>query len=111
MNISDLSASQLRQAASIKEQLENLHKRLAGIVGAPAASPAPAAAPRKKGTITAAGIARIKAAQKARWAKIKAAKNAKVVAAPKKWKISAAGMARIRAASKAYWAKKKAAQK
>ena len=77
--------------------------------------PSPAAAPKKKVKISAAGIARIKAAQKARWAKIKAAKPvAKPAPAPRparKWKLSAAGKARIIAASKAYWAKVKAAKK
>jgi hypothetical protein len=110
MNISDLSVAQLRQAASIKEQLENLHKQLTSILGT--ATPArPAARSKKKWKLSAVGLANIRAVQKARWAKIKAAKKTKVVPAPKKWKISAAGMARIRAASKAYWAKKKAAQK
>ena len=109
------TATQLRQAAALKEQLESLQNELATFLRAPAATPPPAAAPKPKGTISAAGIARIKAAQKARWAKIKAAKPvAKPAPAPvpaKKWKLSAAGKAKIIAASKAYWAKVKAAKK
>jgi len=75
MSIINLTPSQLRQAANIKEKIEQLHKQLAQLQGtkvtvasAPAAKPA--AKPAKK-KISAAGIARIKAAQKARWAKIK----------------------------------------
>jgi hypothetical protein len=114
MNISDLSAAQLRQAAALKEQLEALQKELASILGAPVAAPAVAAAKPARKKISAAGIARIKAAQKTRWAKVKAAKavGKPAVQAPakKKWKLSAAGKAKIIAASKAYWAKIKAAK-
>jgi hypothetical protein len=77
-------------------------------------------APKKK-TMSAAGRARVAAAQKARWAKIKsgkpvvkAAKPAvKAVAKPvkKKGGMSAAGRARIAAAAKARWAAAKAAGK
>jgi hypothetical protein len=75
MDISDLSAAQLRQAAALKEQLENLQNELATLLGAAATSPAPAVGPKKKGKLSAAGLASIRAAQKARWAKIKAAKQ------------------------------------
>ena len=125
MNLSDLSAAQLRRAAALKERIEKLHKKLAGILGS--ASPAPAAGDggRKKHKRSAAARARMAAAQKARWAKIKGTtKSAPAaitvpvdIAAPvakparKKWKLSAAGKARIKAANQAYWAKIKAAQK
>jgi len=69
--------------------------------------------------MSAAGKARIVAAQKARWAKIKAAKpEAKAVTAikvaqpaKKKFTMSAAAKAKISAAAKARWAKIKAAKK
>jgi hypothetical protein len=65
-------------------------------------------APKKKGKMSAAGRAAIRAAQKARWAKIKGtAKPAKKA----KRKMSAAGRAAISAAAKARWAKAKAAGK
>jgi hypothetical protein len=54
-----------------------------------------------------AGRAKIAAAQKARWAKVKAVKPAKA----KKRKMSAAAKAKISAAAKARWAKVKAAGK
>jgi len=52
--------------------------------------------------------AKIGAAQKARWAKVKKKSTAKP-AAKKKRKMSAAGRAKIAAAAKARWAKAKAA--
>jgi hypothetical protein len=60
--------------------------------------------------MSAAGRARIAAAQKARWAKIKGAKPAPKAPA-KKRTMSAAGRARISAAAKARWAKARAAGK
>jgi hypothetical protein len=55
---------------------------------------------------SAAGRARIAAAQRARWARTKTAQTT-----PRRRKISAAGLARIRAAQKRRWAKVKAAKK
>jgi hypothetical protein len=55
-------------------------------------------------TMSAAGRARIAAAQRARWAKVKGQGK------PKR-KLSAAGRARIAAAQKARWAKIRAAKK
>ncbi|ODU25275.1 MAG: hypothetical protein ABS95_00700 [Verrucomicrobia bacterium SCN 57-15] len=80
MNISlaNLSAQQLRRAAAIKEQIESLQKELQQIFGAPAETPTtPAASPqkRKKRRMSAAARAKISAAAKARWAKIKAGKK------------------------------------
>ena len=71
----------------------------------------------KKPTMSAAGRARLAAAQKARWAKINAGKTAAkpaavkpVVAKPKKT-MSPAAIAKIRAFQKARWAKIKGAKK
>ena len=71
MNISDLSASQLSQAAGIKAQIEKLQTDLATILGttAPAVSPAVptvAAAPKKR-VVSAATRAKMAAAQQRRW--------------------------------------------
>jgi hypothetical protein len=119
MNLSELSAAQLRRAADLKEQIEKLQEELASLLGAPAAPQAAAAAPKQtKRKMSAAGRANVSAAAKARWAKLKgtaksapAAKPAPVAKpARKRWKISAAGKARIKAANQAYWAKVKAAK-
>ena len=45
MNIFDLTVNQLKRAAAIKEQIENLDKEFRGILGASAKS---GAAPKKK---------------------------------------------------------------
>jgi hypothetical protein len=74
-NINQLTSSQLRKAASLKEQIAKLEKQLAGLLGSAPSTSAAKAAPKKKGGMSAAGRARIAAAQKARWAKIKAAKK------------------------------------
>jgi hypothetical protein len=113
-NLISLTTTQLRHAADLKEKIEALNKELASILGA--STPAPAKAP-KKSKMSAAGRAKVAAAQKARWAKIKAAKPAvkstkPVATAPAKKKtMSAAAKAKISAAAKARWAKIKAAGK
>ena len=82
------SIDQLRQAVQIADQIQQLEAQLAAILGsgsAPAAErqvgrppkqPAEAKvkATRKRGKMSAAGRANIVAAQKARWAKIRAKK-------------------------------------
>ena len=107
ITLSSLSSEQLRRAADLKEEIETLNNELASILGAPASILAKA---RKKRGMSASGRARIAAAQKARWAKIKGAKPAPKAPA-KKRTLSAAGRARISAAAKARWAKAKAAGK
>ena len=95
MNISDLSAAQLRRAASIKERIERLHRQLTSILGTDTPTSTapegrgikrrrakakktqkPGEPPKKKKfTMSAAAKAAISKAAKARWAKIKAAKQ------------------------------------
>src|SRR4029077_1433719 len=60
--------------------------------------------------ISAAGRARIAAAQRARWAKTRGAKVV-AITAQRKSKMSAAAIARIRAAQNARWAKWRRQQK
>jgi hypothetical protein len=118
MNINNLSLTQLKKAVALKEQISELEGELAALLGTtleagPVAAPAVSLG-RKKGQMSAAGRARIIAAQKARWAKVKALKVASAPAAKpmasarKKPMISAAGIARIKAAQKLRWAKAKA---
>lgn len=73
---------------------------------------APPAKPKKKGGMSAEGRAKIAAAQKARWAKVKGEKteSSAAVSAPKKRKerrMSTEGRAKIVAAVKARWAKER----
>jgi len=110
-SITDLSVETLRKAANLKERIAALEKELNQLLGSSSKVVA-VKGPKKRG-MSAAGRARIAAAQKVRWAKINAAKAA-VKSAPvakKKFTMSAAAKAKISAAAKARWAKVKAAKK
>ena len=112
--VTNLSVQQLRQAADLKEKIAALESELAQLLGSTVQTAA-AKAPQKKFTMSAAAKAKISAAAKLRWAKVKGAKPAaKPKASPaikKKGGMSAAGRAKISAAAKARWAKAKAAGK
>jgi hypothetical protein len=116
MSIVNLTPSQLRQAANLVEKIAGLKKQVAQLLGAKA-TPMAVIPIKKKGGMSAAGKARISAAAKLRWAKIKAAKAAPaakalapkpVVKVLKKRIISPAARAKMAAAAKAMWAAKKA---
>jgi hypothetical protein len=114
--INQLTAQQLRKAADLKDQIAALQKQLnqlAASSGGEVPAPLKAAKPARN-KISAAGIAKIRAAQKARWAKIKGAKAGKALVqrpAAKKRTLSDAARAKMAAAAKARWAKIKAARK
>ena len=110
--LSSLTTAQLRHAADLKEKIDALTKELSSLLGASA--PVAAKVAKKKGGMSAAGRAKVSAAAKARWAKIKAAKPAAkpaVKAPAKKRTMSAAAKAKLSAATKARWAKIKATGK
>ena len=67
---------------------------------------------RARGSISVAGRARIAAAQKARWARVRA-KSGKpnIITMPKKRTLSAVARRKIAAAQRARWAKAKATKK
>jgi chromosome segregation ATPase len=108
MNPLDLTVSQLKRAAAIKEQIEDLNKELRGILGAPATT---RAAPKKKRTMSAAAKKQLAAARKARWANLRRANPATQSVTPavqaKKKTVSRATKAKLSAKLKAYWAAKK----
>lgn len=68
------SAQQLRRAADIKDKIQSLAKELEQILGS-STKPVSIGVPKKRRKMSAAGRARIAAAAKARWAKVKAAKK------------------------------------
>ena len=111
----NLTSKLLRQAADLKEKIDGLETELATIFGGNGSgmpSPFKAAKTAKKKGMSAAGRSRIAVAQKARWAKVKAAKPAKAdKPAKKKRTMSAAQKAKISAAAKKRWKKVKAAGK
>jgi hypothetical protein len=112
----NLTPQQLRKAANIQEKIQELQKKLGQLLGGEVSTPSePTEEPKKRKKVSAAGRARMKAAQKARWAKIKgtapvtSAKPAKK--AKKKGKMSAQGLANIRAGVAKRMAKAKKAGK
>jgi len=104
----NISLESLKQAVEIKEQIASLEARLSKILGRDGAVSISSSAPAKRGRkkMSAAGRARIAAAQKARWAKIK---GTSPVAKPAKKKrhLSPEGRAAIVAALKKRWAAKR----
>src|SRR3970040_121849 len=112
MNLSDLTISQLKRAAAIKERIEALNKELRSILGASAKS---GAAPKKKRTMSASVKRKIAAAQKIRWANLRRRKPATRSVEPavkgKKKTGSPATKAKLSAKLKAFWAAKKAGKK
>ena len=134
MNITSLSPKQLRKAADIQEKIQSLQEELGQLLGGETPSSAQTTEePKKKRKMSAAGRAAIRAAQIARWAKIKGtapkrklsaeklaniragvakrmAAQRKAVQEPKR-KFSAAGRAALSAAAKARWAKAKKTRK
>lgn len=72
-SINGLSAQQLRRAADLKEKIDSLQNELNQILGAKRSVGAPSGVKR---VLSPAARAKIVAAQKARWAKFHAAKNA-----------------------------------
>jgi hypothetical protein len=111
-SISSLSVQQLRKAAGLKEKIQSLEKELGRLLGSTTAPASGATPKKKKFTMSAAARARISAAAKARWAKVKGKKSAAKPAAKKaKRKMSAAAKAKLSAKLKAVWAARKAAKK
>ena len=121
-NASTPSISQLKRAVDLAERIKTLEAELAGILGnsAPAASPVTAGAKpgrrgrKKRSKITAEGLANIKAAQQARWARVRGLKGAAPAAekaAPKNGRrkgrrtVSPAARERMAAAAKLRWSK------
>jgi hypothetical protein len=111
MDINELSINQLKRAAAIKEQIEELNKELGIIFGASADG----AAATKKRTMSASAKRKIAAAQKARWAKLRggdsATRSAKRATKAKKKIFTSGTRAKLSARLKAYWAAKKAGKK
>jgi hypothetical protein len=108
MNLTQLSSLDLKKITKLLKKKETLLERVAKVdlrlsdieSGGNVITQKVVKKARKK--ISAAGLARMRAAQKKRWAKVKGK------AKHKKHKMSAAGRAAIVAAQKARWAKIKA---
>jgi hypothetical protein len=108
----NITPTELRRAANLQEKIQSLQKELGQLLGGNVSTHAGAEdAPRTKRKVSAAVRAKMRIAQKARWAKIKeTAQSAKPGQKPKIQR-SAAWRAAISAAAKARWAKAKKAGK
>ena len=89
----NITPQQLRRAADIQEKIQSLQKELGQLLGGEIST---AEAPRKY-KFSAAARAKMRAAQKARWAAIKGTAPTTEPAPKKKSKMSAQGLANIRA--------------
>ena len=111
MNILDITPSQLKRAAAIKEHIEQLNKELRSILGVSANS---AGGSTKSRTMSPSARRKIAATQKARWANLRRAKSENRLAKPAakaKKKMSPALRAKLSRKLKAYWAAKKSGKK
>jgi hypothetical protein len=104
--IFNLSSEKLARAASIQKRIEDLEAELKQVLGA-ATLPGGNGSARKR-HLSAAATARISAAQKARWAKIKRAAGTAAKPNKRKARISAAGRARLAEIARARWRNAKA---
>jgi hypothetical protein len=106
----------MTKLANIIQVLKTEHGRLTGELNAISAALAAFGGTYNRGNgrtrrMSAAGRARIVAAQKARWAKARAnGSKTNVVAKPKKRRMSVAARKKIAAAQRARWAQAKAAK-
>jgi hypothetical protein len=108
----NITPTQLRKAADIQERIQSLQEELGQLLGGEVPTPAQRnEAPRKR-KFSAAVRAKMRAAQKARWARVKGiAPEAEPAQKPKR-KMSAQGLANIRAGvAKRMAAQGKAVQK
>ena len=94
----------------LRKEYDRLNHQLQAISAALSAfGAAYAKGTQRRGNISAAGRARIAAAQRARWAKVRgSAGKKKVVIMPKRRTMSAAARRKIAAAQRARWAKVRA---
>jgi DNA polymerase/3'-5' exonuclease PolX len=74
ISLRDLTVAQLKKAAAIKERIEQLERDLTGILGIPEAMTVGGVIRRRR-KMSAAARAKISAAAKARWAKVRAGKG------------------------------------
>ena len=101
-SITTLTPQQLRNAANIQERIVGLQNELARILGGSGAV-SPASGARKR-NISPAGLARIRAALRRRWAKVHRENGKLGKGQRRKRNMSAAGRAAISARMKPRWA-------
>ena len=97
----DISVKALEEAVSIRRQIDNLERRLSSILGGAPARPT--TAPTQSGRYFSASTrAKLAAAAKARWARLK--RGTKPAPARKKGALTPAGRRKLSELMKARWA-------
>jgi hypothetical protein len=95
----DISLKALQEAIAIRRQIETLEKRLSSILRVPSGGAAPDGGPHR---VSAATRAKLAAAARARWARIKAGKERSPF--KKQGGLTPAGRKRLSQLMKARWA-------
>jgi hypothetical protein len=106
----DISVKDLQEAISIRQQIDNLQRRLSSLLrGAPQTPTGPAASPASGRFFSPATRAKLAAAARARWAKRRG--TGTVAAAPAKGKgqLTPAGRRKLSQLMKARWAARRKA--
>jgi len=111
-DLNDLTTSQLHRIIGLKEKIEAMQAQIDSIIAVDGEFPTPSAGktPKKRRT-SAAARAKIAAAQRARWARVKGTTATAKAAKKKDGRSSPAARAKMAAAAKARWKKAKAAGK
>ena len=102
-SITNLSPKELRRAADLKERIEVLQEELSELLGDGGSE---GQAPGRR--FSAGTRARMRAAQRARWAKVRGTSPTRVTPRAGRRKVSAAGRARLSALARERWKKAKA---
>jgi hypothetical protein len=105
----DISIDSLEQALSVRRQIDTLEKRLSAVLGRTISSDSTTGKGRRK--MSAASRAKIAAAARARWARVKAGRAGASITAPgqKKGGITPAGRRKLSQLMKARWAARRKA--
>ncbi len=107
-NLTDLTTSQLNSIIAIKEQIEALQGQMDSIAAGGGKIPIPFAATKRGRRRSPAVRARMAAAQRARWARVKGTVGKPKSAKKADRRSSPAVKAKLAAAARARWAKVKA---
>ena len=99
MNIKDLSTDQIRSIIVIKKKIEKLQAKIDSIAG-DGGGPSPFIAKRKKRRMSRAARAKIAAAARARWARVKGKGMKKLKPAKRRKRFSAAARAKLGSSGK-----------
>jgi hypothetical protein len=110
-SLAELPIQKLKRAVGIREQIEALTQELNELLGTPAAFMSlNGAGTEKRRSLSAAGRARIAAAQRLRWSKYNSGRSQRTDLVAKKHRLSPEGRAKVAAAVRARWDRFRAAK-